>query len=93
VLATYVCALGEDLWEVQQHQISSPDKAADSGDRSQMSWSPPSLSRVADRASSARSSQVKALPAVYPVNSCPVRVVDGVVEIDLGVQTRELEIG
>jgi hypothetical protein len=30
---------------------------------------------------------------VYPVNSYPVRVVDGVVEIDLGVKTRELEIG
>src|SRR5260221_9760754 len=37
--------------------------------------------------------QVKALPAVYPVNSYPVRVVNGVVEIDLGVTTRELEIG
>ena len=37
--------------------------------------------------------QVKALPAVYPVNSYPVRVRDGVVEIDLGVKTRPLEIG
>jgi 3-phenylpropionate/trans-cinnamate dioxygenase ferredoxin component len=37
--------------------------------------------------------QVKALPAVYPVNSYPIRVRDGVVEIDLGVPTKELEIG
>jgi 3-phenylpropionate/trans-cinnamate dioxygenase ferredoxin subunit len=39
------------------------------------------------------SGQVKALPAVYPVNAYPVRVRVGVVEIDLGVRTRELEIG
>jgi 3-phenylpropionate/trans-cinnamate dioxygenase ferredoxin subunit len=39
------------------------------------------------------SGQVKALPAVYPVNAYPVRVVDGVVEIDLGIPTRALEIG
>jgi 3-phenylpropionate/trans-cinnamate dioxygenase ferredoxin subunit len=39
------------------------------------------------------SGQVKALPAVYPVNAYPVRIVDGVVEIDLGIPTRELEIG
>jgi 3-phenylpropionate/trans-cinnamate dioxygenase ferredoxin subunit len=38
------------------------------------------------------SGQVRALPAVYPVNAYPVRVVDGVVEIDLGIPTRELEI-
>lgn len=37
--------------------------------------------------------QVKALPAVYPVNAYPVRVRDGIVEIDLGIATRELEIG
>ena len=37
--------------------------------------------------------QVKALPAVYPVNAYPVRVRDGIIEIDLGVKTRELEIG
>ena len=39
------------------------------------------------------SGQVKALPAVYPVNAYPVRVRDGVVEIDVGIKTRELEIG
>ena len=37
--------------------------------------------------------QVRALPAVYPVNAYPVRLRDGIVEIDLGVRTRELEIG
>ena len=37
--------------------------------------------------------QVKALPAVYPVNAYPVRVRDGKVEIDLGVPAKELEIG
>ena len=37
--------------------------------------------------------QVKALPPVYPVNAYPVRVRDGIVEIDLGVKTKELEIG
>ena len=37
--------------------------------------------------------QVKALPAVFPVNAYPVRLREGVVEIDLGVKTRELEIG
>ena len=36
---------------------------------------------------------VKALPAVFPVNAYPVRVVDGEVQIDVGVPTRELEIG
>ena len=39
------------------------------------------------------SGKVKALPAVYPVNAYPVRVRDGVVEIDVGIKTRELEIG
>jgi nitrite reductase/ring-hydroxylating ferredoxin subunit len=37
--------------------------------------------------------EVKALPAVFPVNAYPVRVVDGQVEVDLGVPTKELEIG
>ena len=37
--------------------------------------------------------EVKALPAVFPVNAYPVRVVDGQVEVDLGVATKELEIG
>ena len=37
--------------------------------------------------------EVKALPAVFPVNAYPVRVVDGRVEVDLGVATKELEIG
>ena len=36
---------------------------------------------------------VKAFPAVFPVNAYPVRVVDGRVEVDLGVVTKELEIG
>ncbi|HET8567743.1 MAG TPA: Rieske 2Fe-2S domain-containing protein [Candidatus Limnocylindria bacterium] len=39
------------------------------------------------------SGEVRALPAVFPVNAYPVRVRDGVVEVDLGVPTRELEIG
>ena len=37
--------------------------------------------------------RVTALPAVFPVNAYPVRVVDGEVQIDVGVPTRELEIG
>jgi len=37
--------------------------------------------------------EVRALPAVFPVNAYPVRVVDGQVEVDLGVATKELEIG
>ena len=37
--------------------------------------------------------EVKALPAVFPVNAYPVRVVGGAVEVDLGVVTKELEIG
>jgi len=36
---------------------------------------------------------VRALPAVFPVNAYPVRVVDGVVMVDVGVPTKELEIG
>ena len=36
---------------------------------------------------------VRALPAVYPVNAYPVRVVDGRVEVQVDVATRELEIG
>jgi len=39
------------------------------------------------------SGEVKALPAVFPVNAYPVRVVDGRVEVDVGVTTKELEIG
>lgn len=37
--------------------------------------------------------EVRALPAVFPVNSYPVRVVDGRVEVRVDVPTRELEIG
>jgi 3-phenylpropionate/trans-cinnamate dioxygenase ferredoxin subunit len=37
--------------------------------------------------------RVTALPAVFPVNAYPVRVVNGHVEVDVGVPTRELEIG
>jgi nitrite reductase/ring-hydroxylating ferredoxin subunit len=37
--------------------------------------------------------EVKALPAVFPVNAYPVRVVNGEVQVDLGVATKELEIG
>lgn len=39
------------------------------------------------------SGEVRALPAVFPVNAYPVRVVDGVVQVDVGVRTKELEIG
>jgi 3-phenylpropionate/trans-cinnamate dioxygenase ferredoxin component len=37
--------------------------------------------------------EVRALPAVFPVNAYPVRIVDGRVEVDVSVPTRELEIG
>jgi len=37
--------------------------------------------------------EVKALPAVFPVNAYPVRVVDGRIEVKLDVPMRELEIG
>jgi 3-phenylpropionate/trans-cinnamate dioxygenase ferredoxin subunit len=37
--------------------------------------------------------RVTALPAVFPVNAYPVRVVDGVVQVDVGVPTKPLEIG
>jgi len=37
--------------------------------------------------------EVRALPPVYPVNAYPVRVVEGRVEVDVGVPTKELEIG
>ena len=40
-----------------------------------------------------QSGEVRALPAVFPVNAYPVRVVDGLVEVDISVPTRELEIG
>jgi len=40
-----------------------------------------------------RTGEVKAFPAVFPVNAYPVRVVNGQVEVDLGVATKELEIG
>jgi len=40
-----------------------------------------------------KTGEVKALPAVYPVNSYPVRIVDGRVEVKIDVSTRELEIG
>ncbi len=37
--------------------------------------------------------EVRALPAVFPVNAYPVRIVGGRVEVDVGVPTKELEIG
>jgi 3-phenylpropionate/trans-cinnamate dioxygenase ferredoxin component len=37
--------------------------------------------------------RVTALPAVFGVNTYPVRVVDGQVLVDVGVPTKELEIG
>ena len=37
--------------------------------------------------------EVRALPAVYAVNAYPVRIVDGRVEVNVAVPTRELEIG
>jgi 3-phenylpropionate/trans-cinnamate dioxygenase ferredoxin subunit len=37
--------------------------------------------------------EVKALPAVFPVNAYPVRVLNGQVEVDIAVTTKELEIG
>ena len=37
--------------------------------------------------------EVKALPAVFPVIAYPVRVVNGEVQVDVGVATKELEIG
>ena len=37
--------------------------------------------------------RVASLPAVFPVNAYPVRVVGGEVQVDLGVPTKELEIG
>jgi len=37
--------------------------------------------------------EVKAMPAVFPVNAYPARERDGHIEIDLGAPTRELEIG
>lgn len=40
-----------------------------------------------------RTGEVKALPAVFPVNAYPVRIVDGRIEVDFSVPTRELEIG
>jgi 3-phenylpropionate/trans-cinnamate dioxygenase ferredoxin subunit len=39
------------------------------------------------------SGEVRALPAVFPVNAYPVRIVNGIVEVDVGVPTKELEIG
>ena len=39
------------------------------------------------------SGQVTSLPAVFPVNAYPVRVVNGEVQVDLSVATKELEIG
>lgn len=37
--------------------------------------------------------EVKAMPAIFPVNAYPVRIVDGQVEVDLSVPTKELDIG
>ena len=41
----------------------------------------------------AKTGQVRTLPAVFPVNAYPVRVVDGRIEVDLSVATADLEIG
>ena len=40
-----------------------------------------------------KTGEVKALPAVFPVNAYPVRIVGGRVEVDVGMPTKELEIG
>lgn len=40
-----------------------------------------------------RTGEVLALPAVFPVNAYPVRIVDGRVEVNVAVPTRALEIG
>ena len=40
-----------------------------------------------------RSGEATALPAIFPVNAYPVRVVDGRVEVDLAAGGRALEIG
>jgi 3-phenylpropionate/trans-cinnamate dioxygenase ferredoxin subunit len=37
--------------------------------------------------------RVTALPAVFPVNAYPVRIVDGEIQVDIGVATKPLEIG
>jgi 3-phenylpropionate/trans-cinnamate dioxygenase ferredoxin subunit len=37
--------------------------------------------------------RVTALPAVFGVNAYPVRIVDGEIQVDLGVPTKEIEIG
>ena len=37
--------------------------------------------------------EVTSLPAVFPVNAYPVRVVNGEIQVDVGVATKELEIG
>ena len=37
--------------------------------------------------------EVRALPAVFSVNAYPVRIVNGEVQVDVGVATKELEIG
>jgi 3-phenylpropionate/trans-cinnamate dioxygenase ferredoxin subunit len=37
--------------------------------------------------------RVTALPAVFPVNAYPVRIVNGEVQVDLSVATKPLEIG
>lgn len=39
------------------------------------------------------SGEVKAMPAVFPVNAYPAREVDGHIEVDLSVPTKPLEIG
>jgi len=40
-----------------------------------------------------KTGRVTALPAVFPVNAYPVRIVDGEVQVDLGVPTHDLEVG
>ena len=37
--------------------------------------------------------RVTSLPAVFPVNAYPVRVVDGRVEVDVSIATKAFEIG
>ena len=37
--------------------------------------------------------EVRALPAVFPVNAYPVRILGDQVEVDIAVPTKELEIG
>src|SRR2546430_12671326 len=40
-----------------------------------------------------QSGEVRVIPAEFPVNAYPLRVVDGMVVVHISVPTRELEIG